>query len=277
MFPPSPPLTPFSRPTTRIDTSSTATTSATRTSNDAYSRSPQMRPVASPSSSPDFALPPPFSHDAMPLFELPESTLGYKNDYELVSGAATTDASRATTPTPSNPYPWRADLSPQERDDREVHLSAARGRPGLRIVIVTENFLPKVDGVTRTLARLLEHLEKEGHRCMLLGPETNMESYASHPLVGTAGVPLVVYPGLKLNFLRPRFLRSIKGFVSYEHCCSWRKILATTAATGRDTLCRSYLARRSNAHGDGARLGWRGVGQRQWTSLGVRHKRGSRC
>ena len=55
-----------------------------------------------------------------------------------------------------------------------------------------------------------------------------MDSYAGHPLVGTAGIPLVVYPGLKvslsggmrflvdgvqLNFLRPKFLRSIKDFV----------------------------------------------------------------
>lgn len=67
---------------------------------------------------------------------------------------------------------------------------------------------------------------------MLLGPGTGMVShhsrmdglercvvtnnskshYASHPLVGTAGVPLVVYPGLKLNFLRPKFLRTIQDF-----------------------------------------------------------------
>jgi hypothetical protein len=62
--------------------------------------------------------------------------------------------------------------------------------------------LPKVDGVTRTLARLLEHLEREGHQCMLLGPGTGMSHYASHPLVGTAGVPLVVYPGLKVGLQR---------------------------------------------------------------------------
>lgn len=42
---------------------------------------------------------------------------------------------------------------------------------------------------------------------------TNAQShYASHPLVGTAGIPLVVYPGLKLNFLRPAFLTAIKDF-----------------------------------------------------------------
>jgi hypothetical protein len=68
-----------------------------------------------------------------------------------------------------------------------------------RLLIESENFLPKVDGVTRTLARLLEHLKNEGHQCMLLGPGSGMDSYAGHPLVGTAGVPLVVYPGLKVG------------------------------------------------------------------------------
>ncbi|KLT45009.1 UDP-Glycosyltransferase/glycogen phosphorylase [Cutaneotrichosporon oleaginosum] len=109
-------------------------------------------------------------------------------------------------------HAWHPGMSRDARDAREAWISGGRGRSGLRIVIVTENFLPKVDGVTRTLARLLEHLEREGHQCMLLGPGTGMSHYASHPLVGTAGVPLVVYPGLKLNFLRPKFLRVIQDF-----------------------------------------------------------------
>lgn len=48
---------------------------------------------------------------------------------------------------------------------------ASQRRP-LRIAIVTENFLPKIDGVTRTLAMLLEHLQAEGHEAMVLGPAT---------------------------------------------------------------------------------------------------------
>lgn len=54
---------------------------------------------------------------------------------------------------------------------------------------------------------------------MLLGPDTGMSTYSGHPLVGTAGVPLVVYPGLKLNFLRPKFMRVIKDFVSISSDC----------------------------------------------------------
>lgn len=152
--------------------------------------------------------------EPMPEYELPEASLGYNSIDEVVSAAT---ARKQGEPHPE--FIWRPDLDPTEKDARERYLSSGRGRPGLRIVIVTENFLPKVDGVTRTLARLLEHLEREGHQCMLLGPETTMSHYASHPLVGTAGVPLVVYPGLKLNFLRPKFMRTIKDFVSRTCDC----------------------------------------------------------
>ena len=67
----------------------------------------------------------------------------------------------------------------------------------MRIAIITENFFPKVDGVTRTLARLLEHLSLTGHQAIVLGPETNMKSYANAELVGTFGIPFFAYPELK--------------------------------------------------------------------------------
>ncbi|WVQ97294.1 hypothetical protein IAU59_004405 [Kwoniella sp. CBS 9459] len=109
-------------------------------------------------------------------------------------------------------FAWRKGMTESEKDAREAWLAGSRGRRGLRIVIVTENFLPKVDGVTRTLSRLLEHLTLSGHQCILLGPSSTLSSYASHPLVGTLGIPLVVYPGLKLNFLRPKFLSVIRDW-----------------------------------------------------------------
>lgn len=74
---------------------------------------------------------------------------------------------------------WKPEMTMDERRERRRWLSEGRGRKGLRIMIVTENFLPKVDGVTRTLARLLTHLEAEGHECMVLGPQTGMVS--EHP------------------------------------------------------------------------------------------------
>lgn len=82
----------------------------------------------------------------------------------------------------------------------------------MRVAIITENFLPKLDGVTRTLARLLEHLEREGHKALVLGPESGMERYAGAEVVGTIGLPFPFYPELKFNFFRPLFVRRLQEF-----------------------------------------------------------------
>ncbi len=82
----------------------------------------------------------------------------------------------------------------------------------MRVAIITENFLPKLDGVTRTLARLLEYLQRSGHRTLLLGPESGLAEYAGAQIVGTAGIPLPFYPELKFNFFRPLFLRRLSEF-----------------------------------------------------------------
>src|SRR5581483_371872 len=82
----------------------------------------------------------------------------------------------------------------------------------MRVAIITENFLPKLDGVTRTLAHLLEHLHSKGHQALLLGPECGMDEYAGAEVVGTAGLPLPFYPELKFNFFRPLFLRRLNEF-----------------------------------------------------------------
>src|SRR5215469_11719937 len=82
----------------------------------------------------------------------------------------------------------------------------------MRVAIITENFLPKLDGVTRTLARLLEYLQANGHQALLLGPESGMQQYAGAELVGTPGVPFPFYPELKFNFFRPLFVRRLGEF-----------------------------------------------------------------
>jgi len=87
-----------------------------------------------------------------------------------------------------------------------------KGTTVMRIAIITENFLPKLDGVTRTLAKLLEHLQQTGHSTMLLGPDSGMEEYAGAEIVGTAGLPFPFYPELKFNFFRPLFMRRLGEF-----------------------------------------------------------------
>jgi glycosyltransferase involved in cell wall biosynthesis len=67
----------------------------------------------------------------------------------------------------------------------------------MRIAVVTENFLPKLDGVTRTLAMLLDHLRECGHQAIVLGPEGSPRRYAGFRVFPTRGIPLPFYPELR--------------------------------------------------------------------------------
>ncbi|KIY66441.1 glycosyltransferase family 4 protein [Cylindrobasidium torrendii FP15055 ss-10] len=91
-------------------------------------------------------------------------------------------------------------------------LSCEGKKERLRVALVTENFLPKIDGVTRTLALLLDHLRSIGHQAIICGPDTGITEYAGFPVIGTFGIPLINYPGLKLNFARPRLIRALLEF-----------------------------------------------------------------
>lgn len=82
----------------------------------------------------------------------------------------------------------------------------------MRIAIITENFLPKLDGVTRTLAMLLEHLERRGDRVLMMGPGTAPRRYAGARILGAPGVPLPFYPELRLLLPPPEFERILNRF-----------------------------------------------------------------
>ncbi|KAJ7921567.1 hypothetical protein B0H13DRAFT_2415291 [Mycena leptocephala] len=86
----------------------------------------------------------------------------------------------------------------------------------LRVAIIAENFLPKIDGSTTTLAHLLQHLAATRSHAMLFGPGSGMREYARAALFGTFGVPLRVYPGLKIK-VRVVFLPSYppSSYTSY--------------------------------------------------------------
>ncbi|HEV2238941.1 MAG TPA: glycosyltransferase family 1 protein [Ktedonobacterales bacterium] len=82
----------------------------------------------------------------------------------------------------------------------------------MRVALVTENFLPKLDGVTRTLAMLLEHLQRRGHRVALFGPSGAPDVYAGARVFGAPGVPLPFYPELRALIPTPLLEERLVNF-----------------------------------------------------------------
>ncbi len=82
----------------------------------------------------------------------------------------------------------------------------------MRVALVTENFLPKIDGVTRTLAMLLEYLQRQRHQAIVLAPEGAPKRYAGAPVYSTPGLPLPMYPELRILLPSPKFKHVLGRF-----------------------------------------------------------------
>lgn len=86
---------------------------------------------------------------------------------------------RAQTFSPHRYYQRK--LPPQVRPPSYLHGPGPRS-PALWLMTPDFN---RVDGVTRTLARLLEHLQLEGHTALVLGPESGMVRFLAPLLTST--------------------------------------------------------------------------------------------
>lgn len=68
----------------------------------------------------------------------------------------------------------------------------------MRIALFTETFLPKVDGIVTRLRHTIEHLQRNGDRVLVVAPEGGLTEYKGSKVYGVPGVPLPLYPELKL-------------------------------------------------------------------------------
>jgi glycosyltransferase involved in cell wall biosynthesis len=68
----------------------------------------------------------------------------------------------------------------------------------MRIAFISETFLPKIDGITNTLCRVLEHLDRRGHESIMFAPQGAPDVYANTPILQPISIPFPFYPELKI-------------------------------------------------------------------------------
>lgn len=96
--------------------------------------------------------------------------------------------------------PVPANLVPLPRRHRHGHQ--------LRVLVVSESFLPQVNGVTNSVRRVLEHLAAEGHEAELVAP-TGPASYAGFPVTIARGASLPFYKEFRIGLETRRRLRNV--------------------------------------------------------------------
>ncbi|HEX3269324.1 MAG TPA: glycosyltransferase family 1 protein [Ktedonobacterales bacterium] len=123
----------------------------------------------------------------------------------------------------------------------------------MRVAVVTENFLPKLDGVTRTLAMLLEHLRRRGHQAILIGPEGSPRRYAGFRVFGARGLPLPFYPelralapplefGQRLSRFRPDVLHVADPMLLGAAGIAWARRVGAPIVSSYHTNLAAYCA-----------------------------------
>src|SRR6478672_1417386 len=80
-------------------------------------------------------------------------------------------------------------------------------RDMVRVLVVTESFLPQINGVTNSVRRVLEHLQAEGHEAELVAP-TGPATYAGFPITLARGACLPFYADFRIGLETRRRLRA---------------------------------------------------------------------
>jgi glycosyltransferase involved in cell wall biosynthesis len=76
----------------------------------------------------------------------------------------------------------------------------------MRIALFTEVFLPKIDGITNRLRHTVEHLVGDGHEVLIFAPKGSGAALAGSEVVRIAGVPLPLYPEIRVSAPDPRIV-----------------------------------------------------------------------
>ncbi len=143
--------------------------------------------------------------------------------------------------------------------------------------MVTESFLPRVNGVTNSVCRVLEHLERRGHEALIIAPGPGPESYAGFPVTVVPGVGLPGYNSFVLGLPTKAVERRLREFEpDVVHLASPVALGAAGARAARKMGVPSVAVFQTDLAGFARRYGFRGTDKTIWTWLRHVHRQAAR-
>jgi len=139
----------------------------------------------------------------------------------------------------------------------------------VRIAVVSESFLPVVNGVTNSVLRVLEHLAAGGHQALVIAPGLDGPAeYRGFPVVRIPAVELPMVPSMPVGVPSRRVLTTLRAFapdvvhlaapfvVGYRGLVAARRLGVPTVA-----VYQTDVASFASAYGLGltSRAAWRWI------------------
>jgi phosphatidylinositol alpha 1,6-mannosyltransferase len=84
---------------------------------------------------------------------------------------------------------------------------------GMRVAIVTETFLPVINGVSNSVVRVVEHLLRCGHQPLVVAPGAGPDNYLGAPVVRIPALDLPVVDSVPVGVPTRRVATALRDFV----------------------------------------------------------------
>jgi phosphatidylinositol alpha 1,6-mannosyltransferase len=82
----------------------------------------------------------------------------------------------------------------------------------VRIAVITESFLPRVNGVTNSVCRVLEQLAARGHEALVIAAKPGPAQYAGHEVSSVGGFALPGYRSFVVGMPMARLVGKLREF-----------------------------------------------------------------
>jgi phosphatidylinositol alpha 1,6-mannosyltransferase len=138
----------------------------------------------------------------------------------------------------------------------------------VKVAIVAESFLPRVNGVTNSVCRILDHLAVRRHDALVIAPAPGPDSYAGYPVRLMPGFSLPFYRSFVVGLPSRQVEAELREFrPDVIHLASPMVLGASGAAAARRLDIPAVAVFQTDVAGFARRYGFRGTDPIIWSWL----------